>query len=721
MHEDRKAALLAGVAAPALLAALVATAPGDAAAAEANNRIQLSPIVVDSKAEAATGAVDGFVARRSATATKTDTPILTTPQSISVVTADRMEAQDVQTLPEALRYTAGVNTQPWGDDPRFDQFRIRGFEATTGGVYLDGLAMRHMGQSGWQFEPYGASRVEVMKGPASVLYGQVPPGGMVNLVSKRPLFETFGEVQGKVGTNNLRQGAFDVGGALGGGDDPQFAARLTGLARTADGEAVHTHDDRLYLAPAVTWAPTDATSITLLGSALLDDGSGNNMIPALGSLRPNPNGEIARDFFVGDPNFDSVEQTQYLIGYDAEHAFNDVWSIGQTARYGTVATQQEVLFGAGLAADQRTLNRAAFTVDDNLSLAAVDTRATAEFATGASVDHTVLFGLDVRRLSNDQEWGYGGAPSIDLFNPVYGVAVARPAVFSRQEQALRQTGVYLQDQIIVDDAFHLSLAGRHDWAKSEVDNLIAGTSTTQDDSAFTYRIGVGYEIAAGLFPYAHYATSFEPEIGSDAAGRPFDPTEGREVEIGIKYEPEGTNSRVTLALFDLKRQNVVYSDPLTFVRRQIGEEHVRGVELEGVASLEGIVDGLSLIANYTYTDSEFSKHANPLVVGNDMVMTPEHMASAWLDYTVPEGPLEGLGVGGGVRYVGSSWGDEANTIRNPDYTLVDAALRYDWEPVQLALNASNLFDTEYVQCNTGAEACFYGFGRQVTLTATLAW
>lgn len=715
MNKERRAVLRMG-AAVAALGVGAGAVPGAATAAE--GQIELSPIVVETKVETPTGPVDGFVARRAATATKTDTPILTTPQSVSVITADRMQVQDVQTVPEALRYTAGVNTQPWGDDPRFDQFRVRGFEATTGGVYLDGLAMRHIGQSGWQFEPYGAERLEVMKGPASVLYGQVPPGGLVNLVSKRPVFEPFGEVIGKLGTNDLRQGAFDVGGALGGGEDPAVAARLTGLARASDDEAEHTHDDRLYLAPSVTWQPDEDTSVTLLASVLQDEGSGNNLIPARGSLYASPLGTIDRDFFVGDPNFDRVDQTQYLLGYDASHRLNDVWTIGQTARYGHLSTEQEVLFSAGLRGDGRTLDRAAFTVDDALSNIAVDTRATAAFATGAAVDHTLLLGVDVRHSSNDKEWGYGAAPAIDLFAPVYNVAVTRPAVYSREEQSLRQTGLYVQDQIVVDDAWHLSLGARHDWAKSDVDNLIAGTSTAQEDSAFTYRVGLGYAFDNGVFPYAHYATSFEPEIGSDAAGNPFDPTEGREIEVGVKVEPPGTNSRVTLALFDLKRQNVVYSDPLTFVRRQVGEEHVRGVELEGVAELAA---GLSLTAAYTYTDSEFSKHADPTRIGNEMVMTPKHMASAWLDYTVQEGSLAGLGLGGGVRYVGESWGDEDNSIRNPDYTLVDAALRYQWDAVGLALNASNLLDNEYVQCNSGAEACYYGFGRSVTLTASVTW
>jgi iron complex outermembrane receptor protein len=677
--------------------------------------VVLPPISVEGAAPTATSPVQGYVAPVTGTATKTDTPLIETPQSISVITRDQLNDRAVQSITEALGYTAGTFSGTVAD-PRFDDPNIRGFSAGPN-QYLDGLRiLRTFGAPA--VEQYGLERVEVLRGPSSVLYGQSVPGGLVNMVSKRPTDQSFGEVNLQAGSHDRYQGSFDLGGAL--DAEKQLTYRLTALGRKSDTQMDYVEDDRIFVAPALTWKPNSDTRLTLLGRFQHDEAQSPPGLPAIGTLYGNPLGQISTSFYPGEPTFRDSELEMSSIGYDFEHRFNDTFTIRQNARYLHLSFDYDSLFTSGLAADQRTLQRGSLVQRESSDTVNVDTTAQAKFGTGP-LDHTALFGIDYRRFWGDTRTGFGTAPSLDLFNPVYGQQIALPAIGTDRDDELSQIGVYVQDQVKLDK-WLLTLGGRHDWVETEQRSRITGEETSQDDTAFTGRAALMYLFDAGFAPYVSYTTSFDPVVGSQApqrGGGTFEPTEGEQYEVGVKYQPPGSNSFITAALFDLTRTNVTTTDPdFPTFQLQTGEARVRGVELEATASL---MQGLNLTAAYTYLDSEITE-SNSGTEGNRLATVPEHLASLWGDYTFPEGSLlEGFGFGAGVRHIGSRFGNDANDIKVPSVTLFDAAVHYDFDQFRIGLNANNLFDKKYVTSCGSVGGCYYGNRLAVISTLTYRW
>jgi len=698
--------------------------------------VQLDPLLVEGNLmkERARGPVDGIVATRSATGTKTDAALIETPQAINVVTRDQMEEQGVQSVTESLRYTPGVVGQYGDNDVRHDWLTVRGF---TPGRYLDGLRLP-FGARGYaqpRIETYNLERVEVLKGPASILYGQAAPGGLVNMVSKRPTEETIREVELQTGSHNRAQAAFDFGGKV--NEEGTMLFRLVGLGRISDTQFDHVEEEKTFIAPSFTFAPTNETSVTLFGEYQKIDSEGGGGAPALpanGTLYTDVYAKLPRDTFVGEPGYDHFTNEQWFVGYKASHELSDVWTLRQNLRYGEVDvdTQRVQAFCLG-ACDPSALLRYAWAFPETSEMLTVDTQAIAEFGTGP-VEHTFLAGLDYSAEDSTFE-ETALAPIMTPFNaydPVYGaVTVTRPPVAMRIDQERDQTGLYAQDQAKIGN-LTLMLSGRYDWAdtKTRTQNGGGTTNADQEDTAFTWRVGTIYNFENGLAPYVSYSTSFQPASGTDRNGNMFDPTEGEQIEAGVKFQPEGWKSFVTLSAFELTQTNVLTPDPVnTTFRTQTGEVVTKGIELEGKAELQ---ENLSFIASYAYTDSEITKD-NPNAggvsnQGNRLSFVPKHQASGWLDYTFVDGPLTGFGLGGGVRYMGQTFGDNANNFDVPSYTLADAAIRYDLgtlssslEGVSAAVNVSNLFDKEYVSTCLSATGCYWGEGRTVYATLKYSW
>jgi iron complex outermembrane recepter protein len=666
------------------------------------------------------GPVDGYVAKRSVTATKTDTPLMETPQSISVITRAQMDAQGAQNLRQALRYAPGVNYID-SNDVRFETVTARGFALDT---YRDGL--RQLGGTFGLFktDPYFLERAEVLSGPSSILYGQASPGGVLNLVSKRPTATPFQEVLLQTGTFDRKQGAFDLSGPV--DDKGEVLYRLTGIFRDADTQTDYIREERRAIAPAVTWRPNDGTSITLLSEYLYDPASGSwAQLPMQGTLLPNINGDISRNFFVGDKNFEKFERTQYAIGYEVEHEFNEIFTARQNFRYARVETDYAEVQGSTLMANQRTLIRSAFMSRELLDTFTIDNHLQGKFDTGP-VKHTALLGVDYQRklFDNLARWANGGAPTLDILNPNYNQNIATPPLFQNNDQRQDQIGVYLQDQIKLDN--WILLAGlRKDNASNINVNHINNTTFKQSDGDLTGRVGLMYLFDFGLAPYVSYSTSFQPiAAGTSFTGAAFQPTTGEQYEAGIKFQPKGIDSYMTAAVYDLTQQNVQTPDPdHVGFSIQTGEVRSRGVELAAVMSLG---EGVSVRSSYTYLDNEITK-ANDATLGKRLANIPANIASVWADYTVPEGTLAGFGFGGGAKYVGSTYTTNANTQKIPAYTLYDAALHYDLSRIstdlrgaRLQLNAMNLLDKEYIS-DCSALGCRYGLGRTVYLTLAYRW
>ena len=718
-----------------------------------NRNLATAPPVIDPnqgvRRETAYSHVDGYVATRTATGTKTDTPLLQTPTSISIVTRDQIEAQDAQTTKQALRYTAGVAGENRGNFGGYDIMYSRGFILDQ---YLDG--MRLQGATA-QFPPqpelYGMERVELLRGPASMLFGQGSLGGLVNLVSKRPSEISSNEVLLQGGSYDRIQGGFDSTGKL--DKNGEFLYRITGFAKDADNQVNFVKDQRYYIAPSLTWRPDKDTNWTVMATYQKDPSVGYfNFVPYNGSLGPNPLGRIPTSFYAGEPNFNRNERTSYGITSLFEHDFSEVFKLRQNTRYLETTGKLDQVFPLFLSnnffgdGNFDTLSRFAQGTRERLGALSSDTQGEFKFSTGI-VQHKVLVGFDSQSTQYNQQFGQSAqlfgsalsAPDISVFNPVYGTApILNPLndptslINSRTDQSLQQNGIYAQEQLKIGG---LNIVGglRYDVAQSTTDNLdlvaTAFDSVRQTDRATTGRIGAIYEFDNGVAPYATYATSFTPNVGTTSLFDPLRPTTGQMYEAGIKYQPPGTKIFIQASVYDITQQNVLSVDPANPIfRTQIGEVNSKGFEIEGKASITSRID---VIASYSHTNAVVSQSLD-VDLGKRPTWIPIDIGAGWVDYTFRDGPLNGFGAAVGVRYTGQSWGDRANVLLDiPSYTLVDAALHYDlagFDPrlkgMRLSVNATNLWDRIYVsQCTVQAldNACVYGLRRQVIASLRYRW
>ncbi|MEO7065774.1 MAG: TonB-dependent siderophore receptor [Rhodanobacter sp.] len=661
--------------------------------------------------------VTAAIAKDSDSVTKTDTPILEIPQSVSVITDEQMRARGIHGIEEAVWYTAGVQGGGYGTDSRSDWLLVRGF---TPARYLDGLALPAGSATGiTRIEPYGLERLEVLKGPSSVVYGAMPPGGMINMISKRPTKQPLHEVEVQAGSFDLRQAAFDFSGPLNASGSLLY--RLTGLARNSDTSVQYIKDDRYYFAPALTWKPNNTTSLTVLSHfQKAKTASGGGFLPASGTLLPNPNGKIPTNRFTGEPGQNDYNKTTAAIGYEFHHDFASGLAFNQNLRYGKadVDNNGANVGSFGLLADQRTLLRYLFPNENHTKTFSVDNNLQYTFDRGR-VQHVLLAGVDYRRSNDDYASAFDfNAPPLDVFDPVYGSPVRVPAYTSHSIQTQSQLGVYLQDQIKLG-RWGVTIGGRQDRVKTHTDNLLGGATAQQTDAAFSGRVGVNYLFDNGLTPYVSWSHSFQPTVGTDFAGTAFAPTTGGQYEAGLKYQPAGGNGLLTLAAYQITQQNSLTIDPNhALFQVQQGETRLRGVELEGRWN---IGRNLSIYGGYTYSNSKVIQTTDLPSLGKQIALLPKQQASVGADYTIVSGPLAGFGFGGGVRYVGDHYGDIYNDWKTPSYTLLDAAVHYDVGGWRLQLNASNLTDKTYVSACNSAAWCYYGYQRTVTASARYRW
>ena len=698
--------------------------------------------------ESAWGPAATIAARQSATGTKTDTPIQKVPQSISVVTAEEMALHQPKSVKEALSYTPGVAVGTRGASNTYDYLIIRGFAADgqSQNNYLNGLKMQGNFYNDAVIDPYMLERAEIMRGPVSVLYGKSSPGGLLNMVSKRPTTEPLKEIQFKAGTDSLFQTGFDFSDAL--DDDGVYSYRLTGIARSANAQQKGAEEQRYAIAPAFTWRPDDKTNFTFLSYFQNEPETGYyGWLPKEGTVEPLPNGKrLPTDFNEGAKN-NTYSRNEKMVGYSFDHEFNDTFTVRQNLRFAQNKVSQKSVYGYGMCSDplytkdddalkaspclsipqsewNHTLTRQYVIDNEKLENFSVDTQLQSKFATG-SVDHTLLTGVDFMRMRNDiDSWfGYAGsvAPS-DIYNLDrsdfdFG-AHPDPSGPYRVLLKQKQTGLYVQDQAQWDKVL-VTLGGRYDWAEQSSFNRDYGNKSDRDDKQFTWRGGVNYLFDNGVTPYFSYSESFEPASLTDANGDLFAPSKGKQYEVGVKYVPEDRPIVLTGALYQLTKTNNLMADPNNpNFSIEGGEIRARGVELEAKAALSASVN---VVGSYTYTDAEYT--TDTTYKGNTPAQVPKHMASLWADYTFFDGPLSGLTLGTGGRYTGSSYGDPANSFKVGSYTVVDALVRYDLARVgmagsNVALHVNNLFDREYVASCFNTYGCFWGAERQVVATAT---
>ncbi|MFG6175978.1 TonB-dependent siderophore receptor [Halomonas sp. THAF12] len=684
-----------------LALAVALAAAGSSFMAQAQDTEQLSTLTVTGTA-----------------ATKTETPFNETPQATSMVAREEWEEKGAETVQRALNYTPGVYANQVGASNRYDYIVLRGFsDGSLSNTFLDGLKL--MGDansySSLVIDPYFLESIEVVKGPASVLYGRASPGGLVSLTSKRPEFERAGQLRLGVGNNAQKSAAFDLTGPL--DDERRLAFRLTGLAESADTQFGPVEEQRYAIAPQLTWDITDDTSLTLHAYLQQDpEGGYHSGVPYEGAVDSRNGRRIDNTFFDGEDDYDKFERTQRLIGYDLEHRFNDAWTARQKLLYLNTDVTLDQVYGFGWANDTE-LNRYYSGGEESMEAWTVDNQLQAELVTGA-VDHTLLFGADYQKRENEVNWPSGAFPTLDAFDPEYGAEPTAMYAATEEQHDIRQTGVYVQDQMAIGN-WRLSLGGRYDWVDIENTNEASGATSELDDTQFSGRAGLLYLFDNGLAPYVSYSTAFTPTSFVDASGDLLEPMEGHQLETGVKFQPEGSRDRYSVALFHIDQENVATKEQPTDPYRAIGEIESQGVELEAHTQL---TDEWSLQAGYSFTDITYAK-SDDGNEGNRAIYAPRHIASVWGAYAAQDGALAGLGAGLGVRYHADIQADRANTEQVPDYTLVDAALSYDlgqvgMEGITARLNVNNLLDKEYVASCNSLQYCYFGAERSVKATVS---
>ena len=646
-------------------------------------------------------------------ATKLETPDIETPQSVSIVTREQYEEQGATNVRQAVSYTPGVYANQIGASNRFDYIVLRGFsDGSLDNIYLDGLKM--MGDtnshSSLVVDPWFLDSIEVVRGPASVLYGRSSPGGIVALNSRKPSFDPGGEIKVFAGNNNQRGAAFDVTGPV--DDNDRVAVRLTGMTRYADSQFDPLKEERYALMPSLTWRITDSTRLDLMAYLHRDpEGGSHSGLPYEGTVVPHAGQKISNTFYEGEDDYDKYDRRENMVGYNFEHAFDSGWSVRQKLRYLHTKVNLNQVYAAGWLNDTE-LNRGYSGSDEKMNAITLDNQLDGSVETGP-VNHRLLMGVDYQRRSNNVAGYYGAFPAIDAFNPVYGADPDYITQYSSEKHKLEQTGIYVQDQMSLNK-WRLTLGGRHDQVKVTNVNKLNDTSDTLDQGHYSSRAALLYLFDNGIAPYVSYSTAFTPTSFTDENGKILEPMKGKQWEAGLKFEPEGTQTMYSASVFRINQKNIATKEEPTDPYRSIGEIESEGVELEAVGQL---TDNLRLQAAYTYTDIRYKK-SSPEEQGKRAVYAPRNQASAWLSYDVKSGPLDGLTVGSGVRYVNGITSDRQNTHTLPSYTLVDLAVGYDLSKVGLKglsaqVNVNNLTDKSYIAACNSLSYCYFGAERSI--------
>lgn len=696
-------ALLVGMLTLCGIATAAQPAARPAASAPAAATLPAVPVRAAADEETATSPVFGYRARRSATATKTDTPLAETPQSVTVVTREQIVDQGARTLQDALTYAAGVRSDAYGLDSRTDSTRVRGSDPVS---YLDGLRTHFdYYTSSTRTEPYTLERIEVLRGPAAMLYGQGSTGGVLNMVSKRPQADAAREIGVEFGSFGRRQLQTDLTGPL--TDDGRWLYRLVAVGRDADTQVDHVRDDRALLAPLLTWRPSAATTLTLQALWQRDkSGSTSQFLPWDGVLLPNPNGAIPTHRFIGEPDLDRYDSERQSVGWLLQHEIDERWTLRHHLRWTHNEVSYHTLYADSFSNPaspyidpaRRVLNRYPWAQDSKVRMLTLDQHVEGRLGSGA-LQHQVLAGVDVAHYRLERrEFADGPTAPIDVYAPVYGGYAFGPLT-DRPRTTQRQIGLYLQDQMRLGERWILVAGLRHDRVRSGV----AGQAD-ENARATTKRFGLMYAAANGISPYLSYSESFTPVGGTDLAGNRFEPLRGTQWEAGVKVAPVGLPLSLSLAAYDLKERNRLVPDPANPVNNSIqtGETRTTGAEVELKATLARHVD---MVANYTYTDIDEALEA-----------LPKHQASVWGKWRLASLGVPGVSVGAGLRWL-DSFRDGA-APQTPSVALLDAMVSWDTPHWRYALNITNLTDKVYVATCLGRGDCWWGARRNVVASAT---
>lgn len=674
------------------LQALACTAQAAEQPASSSEPIALGQMeITASQAERADGPVDGYRATRSASATRTDTPIHEIPQSISVVPAQVAQDIGATRLEDALDYAGGVERGNNFGGQGLTEFLVRGFSSQE--FYRNGFAVNR----GYPNMPDAATleRIEVLRGPASMLYGRGDPGGTFNIVSKQPQAERRTVLGTQLNTEGLRRGTLDTTGAL--DEQAEFTYRLNLVAEGADSFRDHVESERYNVAPVLRWDLNAATAIIFEGNYL------HNRHPLdRGVTRyANQQGQLPRDRFLGEESAGKFANDNATTQLRIEHLLNDQWTLRGGVQYLDGSLEGGAVENNGLAADGRTVGRNYSERRLEWNDTAIQVNLEGRF-NALGFAHTLLAGVEYDDFNYnsriDRSASGTNAFPIDIYEPVYGQPlppITRTTTFDDED--LQSYALFLQDQVELTERFTLQLGARLERFEQEYTNKLSPTgSWDQAHNAVSPRIGAIYDLTDALAVYANASRSFKPNRGADRSSQAFDPEEGIAYETGVKYELPEHNLSVTAALFHITKENVLTADPLdSNFQIAAGEVRSRGFDLSVAGN---ITPQWRVIGGYAYVDAEVTEsNSTSMPVGSRLANVPEHSFNLLDTYEFDNGALDGLGLGVGVKYVSSRKGSTSNTAFDMGaYTVVDLLAYYPLtDRIRLNLNLDNVFDEEY--------------------------
>lgn len=646
----------------------------------------------------------------SSAGTKMEIPLNQVPQVISVVNRELMNSQGVVKLDDALRNVAGV--MPGGYYSGWDYYRIRGFDSSFN-TYIDGLR----GGNGMMEETWGLQSIDVIQGPSSTLYGAAPVGGIVNLVTRKPIPQNFTHAQVVGGSYGFLDEAVDAGRVL--NPSHTLYARFDGIYHMERSYVDYVYRHRYYLAPSLTWKPSDATSLTVMGHFQRDNGRAAMPLPAVGTVLPNPNGKIPIHTYIGElgSNANKLAQTNRQFAYQFSQRLNQHFTLRQNARFDWYNQHwNRLYYPLSLDANDRTLNRYPLSWEGPWQDQAVDTSLEGKGRVLGLENHALL-GVDFFRNINWSKGWYGASQPLDLYDPNYGVNNTNETLvlYTQSKTHAQDTGVYLEDHILLPHRVTVTAGGRLDLAKNETKG-----SPNANANGYSPRAGLTWQVVKPVTLYADFGKSFSTQSGQvydgTLSGHSIAPERGQQWEGGVKSQFLNNRLNLDMALFQLNLGNVATTDPnhpnFSIVT---GEQRSRGVELQATANL---LPGWNLTSAYSYVNAIVTKD-NTIPVGTPTLNAPKNIFNVWSTYELQHGLLRGLEFGvGGNRYSKQS-GDTNNTFQLPAYGLLRASASYRWGHAKWQVNAYNLADTRYY---TGSyNALYVHAGDPRSVRGTMSW
>lgn len=688
---------------PAFAATLALAAPFAAMAQTSDSPVQLPVVRVTGEADSGESTLFNPIAPPEVN--KSSVPLAKTPQSITVVPRAVLDAQQAQTLADALHNVPGVVANQFGRRG-WDDLIIRG-QVASDSLFLDGL--RTAASNRIAETLFGMEQVEVLKGPASLLYGQVLPGGLVNMVSKRPRAEAFADVATTVGSHDFRQATLDMGTPL--SDNGKAAFRINALAMNSHDETDHVWFKNRFIAPSLSLDLGPRTDFTILTSYQERRYIRQQGLPIVGSVKSNPNGAIPRDRFTGEPGQDPYRGYQSRVGYALTHRFDNGWTVNQNVRWQTFTLNGQLVANGQLRADNQTLRRTATDQHWDGDTITLDTNAQRKFATGFG-SHEITVGLDYLRTRENSLSYNCSVRDLNVYQPAYGSPINCPAKpRTDSNSTVRSIGLYARDQIALGERWNAVFGLRHDTASTYSTDHLTQSRDDSSDNAITGSGALMYEVLPGVRPYVSYATSFYPNGGTDANGNAFKPENGRQWEAGVKIDLDEGATSLTVAAFDLERRNVLQSDPLNDgYSIAVGKQRTRGAELRWASDLG---NGLSLMGGYAYLSAIVVDDGGqqPSTDNTRLNSVPRHSFNVTARYRM-RGSLAGWELTGGLRGEGSRY---TYGYDLPGYLVADAGVAYNAQRWRAALTVNNLLDKHYYAGGV-RNAVALGDGRIALLT-----